>query len=131
MVCVKAIELLFRELKSQYRIADMPSGKRHVVEALVYAAILTLLASRRLLAEVRRKLGNAAARVPAQRWSAIFAAVALELLVLMVQPPRETRLTARQVSTMVLHEAVDPNAARLPLLRAVETRTHAYHRKAA
>ena len=125
------VELLFRELKSQYRIADMPSGKRHVVEALVYAAILTLLASRRLLAEVRRKLGNAAARVPAQRWSAIFAAVAQELLVLMVQPPRETRLTARQVSTMVLHEAVDPNAARLPLLRAVETRTHAYHRKAA
>lgn len=126
------VELLFRELKSSYRMADMPSGKRHIVEALVYAGILTLLASRRLLAEVRRKLGkDAAARVPTQRWAAIFAAVAQDLLVLMVRPPRETRLIARQLATMVLHEAVDPNAARPPLLRAVETRAHAYHRKAA
>lgn len=36
----------------------MPSGKRHIVEALLYAAILTLLASRRLLAEIRRKIGK-------------------------------------------------------------------------
>ncbi|MBN2344290.1 MAG: IS4 family transposase [Deltaproteobacteria bacterium] len=44
------IELLFRELKSQYRLADLPSRKKHVVEALVYASILTLIASRTPLA---------------------------------------------------------------------------------
>ncbi|MDD5309061.1 MAG: IS4 family transposase [Deltaproteobacteria bacterium] len=125
------VELLFRELKSQYRIEDLPSGKRAVVESLVYAAVLTLIASRRLLAEVRRKLGRLADRVPKQRWAAIFAAIAQDLLVLMARPPRETRLHARLVSEMVLHEAIDPNASRLSLIRAVETRTHVYHRKAA
>ena len=126
------VELLFRELKSAYRMADMPSGKRHIVEALLYAGILTLLASRRLLAEVRRKIGKgSSARVPAQRWSVIFAAIAQDLLVLMVRPPRETRLIARMLATMVLHEAVDPNSARPPLLQAVETRAHSYHRKPA
>ena len=47
------IELLFKELKRYYRIDHMPSSKRHVVEILLYAAILTLIVSRRLLALVR------------------------------------------------------------------------------
>ena len=125
------VELLFRELKSQYRIEDLPSGKRVVVESLVYAALLTWIASRRLLSEVRRKLGRLADRVPLHRWAVIFASIAQELLVLMAQPPRRTRLLVRLTSEMVLHEAIDPNASRLPLLQTVETRTHAYHRKAA
>ncbi len=31
------IELLFREMKSSYGVEEMPSRKRHVVEALLYA----------------------------------------------------------------------------------------------
>jgi hypothetical protein len=124
-------QLLFRELKSLYRIEDLPSSKRVVVESLVYAALLTWVASRRLLFEVRRKLGRLADRVPQQRWAAIFVAVAQELLLVMVRPPRQTGLLVRSTSEMVLHEAIDPNASRRPLIRSVETRTHAYHRKAA
>jgi IS4 transposase len=125
------VELLFRELKSLYRIEDLPSSKRVVVESLVYAALLTWIASRRLLSEVRRKLGRLADRVPQHRWAVIFVAIAQELLLVMVRPPRQTRLHIRLISEMVLHEAVDPNASRRPLIQSVETRTHAYHRKAA
>ncbi len=35
------VELLFKELKQSYRLDQMPSRKRHIVEALLYAAILT------------------------------------------------------------------------------------------
>ncbi|MBK7586095.1 MAG: IS4 family transposase [Myxococcales bacterium] len=47
------IELLFRELKSAYRIHEMPSGNRYASETLLYSAILTLLVSRRLHRLVR------------------------------------------------------------------------------
>ena len=33
--------MLFKELKSQYRVDELPSSKEHVVEALIYIAILT------------------------------------------------------------------------------------------
>jgi hypothetical protein len=43
------IELLFRELKSVYRIDHTPSGRRGVTDCLLYAALLTVAMSRRLL----------------------------------------------------------------------------------
>lgn len=48
------IELLFKELKRHYRLEDMPSGNRDIVESLLYAAIPSLAASRRLLQAVVR-----------------------------------------------------------------------------
>jgi putative transposase len=125
------VELLFKELKSHYRLDDLPSAKKHVVEALVYAAILTLLVSRRLLQAIRKKLGDLADRVPEQRWAALFASVAQELLLLAVRPPRETKLIARLVSAMLLEEATDPHRDRLSLLRSIETGRHAYRLRTA
>lgn len=40
------IELVFRELKSHLRMAQLASGKRAVVESLVYAALIGLAVSR-------------------------------------------------------------------------------------
>jgi len=120
------IELLFKELKRHYRLEDMPSAKRPVVEVLLHAAILTLIASRRLLAVVRSALGKRGARVPNQRWAAVLESVAQELLVIVLLPPRHTRDLVRRVTRTLLHEAVDPNKARPPLLVAVESRTHRY-----
>ena len=125
------IELLFKELKNHYRIEDLPSGKREVVEALVYAAILTLVVSRTLLEALRRKLRGMRHRLPEQRWAVVFAAVAQDILMLMVRPPRETKLTERLVTDMALHEAIDPNANRPSLIRTVETRRHRYALRAA
>jgi putative transposase len=120
------IELLFKELKHHYRIDQMPSSNRHVVEALLYAAILTLVVSRRLLALVCEALAEAAERIPIQRWAALLEALSGELLQIVTRPPRELKTLLRRVSATLLHEAIDPNAHRPGLLAAVEGRSHTY-----
>jgi putative transposase len=120
------VELLFKELKRHYRLEDMPSAKRCVVEALLHAAILTLIVSRRLLDLVRTALRDDSERVPHQRWAAVLESVAQELLLIVLLPPRHTCELLLRISRTLLHEAVDPNKARLPLLVAVEQRTHTY-----
>ncbi len=125
------VELLFRELKTYYRMDDLPSSKAHVVEALLYASVITMVASKRILHAVRRKLKDSADRVRDQRWAAVFQAISQEILLLMTRAPRETGLIARLSSETILREAVDPNAKRIGLLQEVETQTHRYARKAA
>jgi IS4 transposase len=120
------VELLFKELKRYYRIDHMPSSKRHVVEALLYAAILTLIVSRRLLALVRRALAHLADRVPLERWAALLQSISPELLLIVTRPPRELKSLLERLSATLLHEAVDPNTKRPGLLAAVEARSHAY-----
>jgi putative transposase len=125
------IELLFKELKTHYRIEDMPSSKRVVVEVLLYAAFLTMVVSRRLLALVRRRLAVMADRIPEQRWAAVFVSVAHELLAAATHPHAAVRLLLHRLERVLLHEAVDPNAARHGLLTSVEQRTHRLHPMAA
>jgi IS4 transposase len=120
------IELLFKELKSHYRLEDLPSRKQVVVESLLYAAILTLVVSRKLLHYVKRKLGEQGERVPTQRWAAVVASVAQELLMLVTRPPREVNWLEKHVTTTLLHEAVDPNVGRPGRLARVENGTHRY-----
>jgi putative transposase len=121
------IELLFKELKTHYRIEDMPSSKRVVVEVLLYAAFLTMIVSRRLLALVRQRLAAMADRIPAQRWAAVLLVVAHDLLAAVLRPPRTVKMLLAKVQRVLLHEAVDPNAARHGLLASVELRTHRHH----
>lgn len=120
------IELLFRELKSQYRLEQLPSGRRAVVEALLHAAILTLIVSRRLLALLRERLGVLGERVPTQRWAALLQAVSQDLLLILLAPTKETELLLARVSETLLHEAIDPNRRRPSLLQSVEERSHRY-----
>jgi len=114
------VELLFRELKSRYRMEDLPSGNKHVVLTLLYAAVLTLVVSRQLLEVVLKKLGPRAGRVPLERWAVVFAEVAGRLLEMLLLPPRETRRIERRVAAFLLHEAVDPNRGRPSLLESIE-----------
>lgn len=123
------VELLFKELKRHYRIDQMPSRKREIVEALLYASILTLIISRRLLALVRKALAGLADRIPTQRWAALLESASTELLLIVTRPPRELKTLLQRVNTTFLHEAVDPNMRRSGLLNAVEMRTHAYRRR--
>jgi putative transposase len=115
------IELLFKELKTHFRLEDIPSRKAVVVEALLYAALLTLVASRRVLAAVRQHLRRSDDALPTQRWAAIFVSVARELLIIVTRRLDRVRGDLREVTRMLLHEAVDPNRKRNGLLRAVET----------
>ncbi len=66
------VELLFKELKSQYRIDELPSAKEHIVEALIYIAILTMTVSRLLLNAVRTRASLPLSRTPVRRWAATF-----------------------------------------------------------
>jgi putative transposase len=125
------VELLFKELKSHYRIEDMPSSKRVVVEVLLYAALLTMVISRRLLALVRQRLAAMADRLPEQRWAAVFVSVAHDLLTVATRPLSEVRPLLCRLERVLLHEAVDPNAARQGLLTAIERRSHHLHPSAA
>jgi IS4 transposase len=123
-----AVELFFRELKVRYHAEDMPSSKRHVVETLVYAVLVTLVVSRALLGELRRKLGSLGARVPAERWAALFAQSAREILKIVLRRSADTLVLARDLDRTLVHEAVDPNLRRALLHQRVESGTQYQHR---
>jgi putative transposase len=117
------VELAFKQLKSHYRLDQMPSSKRHIVEALLYAALITMMVSRVLLDHVRSRLrAEMADRLPDDRWAAVFAAAAQEILALVVRSAAQAKAVAPFVATMLMREAVDPNRRRLRLLARVEQR---------
>ena len=110
------IELAFRELKSHYAMESMPSSKSHIVEALLYAAFLTMVVSRRWLRILRKKMGALAGRCRTERWAAIFRMVAADLLAILVRPSREAAEIVRRMMPMIREEIVDPNARRVDLM---------------
>lgn len=109
------IELAFRSLKGQFRIDQMPSAKRPVVETLLYAAFIAMLLSQNLLAHLRTRLRcNQRNRIAGERWAAVFASVSSELLALVVH--RSSEKQVRLLQRFLLHEMVDPNVSRERLL---------------
>jgi IS4 transposase len=109
------IELVFRELKSCYRMDQLPSGRQEVVEALIYASLLTLFTSRHIRSAVRQYL-DATDRLPHERWARIFNAAAIDILVIILDEPGHAREVARRIEPFLLREAVDPNRRRYLLL---------------
>ncbi|HKP95880.1 MAG TPA: transposase [Fibrobacteria bacterium] len=109
------IELAFRELKSQYAMESTPSSRSHIVEALLYAAFLTMVVSRRWLKMLRQKIGALSKRCPTERWAAIFRMVAADLLAILVRPSREAVEIAGRIMPMIREEIIDPNAGRVHL----------------
>lgn len=110
------IELLFRELKSCYRLDQLPSRKATVIEALVYASILTLLASRALLAGVREWGGLTDRTTPLERWARLVLSAAHELLTIVLDSPEMAASREEKLLPFFLHHAPDPNRNRVPLL---------------
>ncbi len=105
-------------MKSHYRLEGMPSGMKHIVETLLFAAVVTLLASRRLLQAVRHKLRGGQRSVAEGRWAAVFCSVAGQSLDFVVAPAKIAGAMARWLEAMLLHEGVDPNVSRqLPMAR--------------
>ena len=106
------IELLFRELKSSYKLESIPSRKSHVVEAFLYASLLTLLASRALLLAVRRWGALGERRTPLERWARLFVSATPELLALVLDPVAMARTREHPLLRFFLAEAPDPNRKR-------------------
>jgi IS4 transposase len=110
-----AIELLFRELKSCYALESLPSRKSHVVEAFLYAAVITLLVSHALLRAVRRWARIVDRRTPLERWARLFTSSASELLAIILDSVTMASLRERLLLPFLAKEALDPNTHR-PLL---------------
>jgi len=58
--------------------------------------------------------------MPEQRWATIVAAAATAILDIILLPPRVSRVIARRLESMLLHEAPDPNRSRQLLIERVE-----------
>lgn len=109
------IELLFKAWKTEFRLDELPSQKPEVVEALIYAAIITMLVSRRLHALLRARVGPRARRVTAGRVAALVRQLASDLL-LVIAARRHDRLLERETSRLLLHEAPAPHLRRIGLV---------------
>ena len=66
--CRWEVELLFRELKTQYELDEFDTSNEHVVKILLYAALLSLLVSRELLDLVIEQVDDEIV-FPPERWA--------------------------------------------------------------
>lgn len=113
------IELLFKSLKSDFGIDDLPSEKPAVVQALLYASIITWLVGQEVLAMICERLKDEARRVTSRRWSRLLHECASDLLRLLVGPRGQQQL-AVLLDRHLLHEAPDPHRRRASLIEEVE-----------
>jgi IS4 transposase len=117
------VELLFRELKTVYRLGEIPTRKRWVTECLIYSALLTLLVSRALhrwLLSRRPKLKD---RVPFDRFAVLLESLSHDILDVLIGPRPIRERLAKRLKWLMLHEAVDPNRWRLHLTQRAQMGT--------
>lgn len=109
------IELVFRELKTHLRLAQLASARRVVVEALIYAALIGLAVSRAIWRKLRA-LVDAGRRVSERRVTDALAVIAAELAVALsgVAVSPEQR---RRWHVLLSAEGADPNVGRATMKR--------------
>lgn len=66
------VELLFKELKSRYALDVIHTTKPEIVKALIYAAMITLVVSRRLFVGYSDAMAQAGEVVTTERWARFF-----------------------------------------------------------
>jgi len=116
------IEILFRQLKGDFRIDQFPTSKKNAVEALIYAATITLVVSRTFLLLLRRRYGALADRIPHERWAAVFAALSSFILEQLLAGRRRSKRRRQDILDVMLKEMIDPNRGRAGgLLGPLET----------
>lgn len=115
------IELLFRELKSQLRLEDMPSGNKAATECLVYASLLALALGRKLHHVLTSRRGaDRSRRFPSDRWTSVFRALAPLLLELLLASRERRREIERRLHRTLEYEAPDPNRKRMLLVQRAQ-----------
>jgi IS4 transposase len=101
------VELLFRELKSQYGLGNFETGKEEIVRIQVLAALLTLVVSRAILRALCDRAAEAedSRIIPTERWAATFRSAAqlilLELAAFYGYPPPD-------LGEFLYQEAIQP-----------------------
>ena len=74
------IEMVFKELKSYYRMDQIDSTNPDIIKSLIWVSILTLMCSRRVLQLIRNANPEKANRYTHLRWARIFGENAHRLL---------------------------------------------------
>ena len=107
------IELMFKELKSRYALDVLETKNVHIIEALIWTSMLTLIVSRRIYSLVKNSTSypKKMARYTQLRWSKIFAQKAADLLTVIlhrcgIQRTFETTMSVYQ------NQALDPHVNR-------------------
>ena len=110
-----SVELLFKELKSLYKLDVISSGSPAVVESLVLVAMLTLVVSHRLLNHMRLLVPEKSSRFTPLRWAESFYAIAPVIMgrVLKLAGINDDPL---QLIIYFMSEGIDPNVNRERLL---------------
>lgn len=121
------VELLFKALKSFYQLEGFPSQNTYVVQALIYAAVITLLVSRHLEQALRRLLaahqteeetGNQLV-FPLLRLAAVLTTLSTPLLLAVLQQAG-LRRAPLSLTALILKEAQDPNQQRDSIRRRLQ-----------
>jgi len=121
------IEILFKQLKSFYQLEALPSGNKHLVHALIYAALITMLVSQRIEQELRQLLANKEDHqrsldetvFPLLRLGATLSALSATLLTAVLQQAGIKRKPL-SLTELILKEAKDPNRKRDTLTQILQ-----------
>ena len=109
------IELIFKELKSNYRMDQIPSANPNIVKCLIWVAILTLMCSRRILQLIRNANPENANRYTHLRWAKVFTQQADRLLTEVVEC-MGLKLDMLTIYDIYLGQGCDPNVKRERLM---------------
>jgi len=108
------IELIFKELKSRYAFDMIKTSKPHIVKALIWSAILTLIASRivyHLIRKIGESQGKPVVRFTQMRWSTVFSEGAYFYLSL-VMKYLKMDITGKELLQVHIDQALDPHVNR-------------------
>ena len=114
--CRWEIELVFKELKSQYALDRVNTTNRSVAEALIWASLLTLVVSRRLHTSLRERIPEKLrVRYPPMRWGIAFREQSGRILTTLLDRLRRKRVEPEpllELAKTLMARAMDPNAGR-------------------
>jgi putative transposase len=114
--CRWEVEMVFKELKSQYALDRVNTTNRSVAEALIWASLLTLVVSRRLHSAVREGIPEKLrARYPPMRWGVAFREQSGKILETLMQRLKRKRVEPEpllELARTLMARALDPNTGR-------------------
>ena len=109
------IELIFKELKSHYRIDQIPSADPEIVKCFIWVAILTLMCSRRILRLIRNANPQDANRYTHLRLAKVFTDNEDRLLTEVLEF-MGFKVNKRSLYDIFLDQGRDPNVKRKRLM---------------
>jgi len=109
------IEMVFKELKSYYRMDQINSKNTDIIKSLVWVSILTLMCSRRVLQLIRNVNPEKANRYTHLRWAKVFGENAHQLLKEVLES-MGMHLDMLVLYDVYLNHGCDPNIKRERLM---------------